>query len=292
MQDELHQAEKAGELEAENRRLQKELEEFHKEFQEIQNQEVTVRRLEERLREYEGQMEELVAEKVKERERELTEEHAREALGLEEREAEAQRQLGAARAELLAVRQAYDAAQASLFDLKLKHGAFRPLFPLDLALKFRMCEVDDEQAAKQSQVDLLVSEVERANASLLSLESEHNKLKEKLSAERHLSVAPPQPDLEIAVAQKDIEVTPLATGAEMLILLIRFFFLQVASLQEQVQQLQAQLHKAAQSHEAATASLEAVLQQQRAEIESLNKQLSSAPSASQMQVGVFPQGAF
>lgn len=114
--------EKVGELEAENRRLHKELEEFHKEFQEIQNQEVTVRRLEERLREYESKMDELVAEKVKSQERELSEEHAREILALEERESEAQRQLHVSRSELLAVRQAYDAAQASLFDLKLKHG--------------------------------------------------------------------------------------------------------------------------------------------------------------------------
>lgn len=81
-----------------------------------------MRRLEERLREYESQMEDLVADKVKTRERELTEEHSRDALALEERVAESQRQLASARAELLAVRQAYDAAQASLFDLKLKHG--------------------------------------------------------------------------------------------------------------------------------------------------------------------------
>ncbi len=40
----------------ENRRLQKELEEFHKEFQEIQNQEVTIRRLEEKIRDYETQV--------------------------------------------------------------------------------------------------------------------------------------------------------------------------------------------------------------------------------------------
>ncbi|ELR24051.1 protein casp, putative [Acanthamoeba castellanii str. Neff] len=220
--EELQQVGKVGELEAENRRLQKEVEEFHKEFQEIQNQEVTVRRLEERLREYEGQMEELVADK--------------------ERIAESQRQLASARAELLAVRQAYDAAQASLFDLKLRH--------------------DDEQAARQAQVELLFSEVERANASVLSLERERDKLKEQLSAERHLSVAPPEPDLEIAVAQKDIEV---------------------ATLQEQVQQLQASLSQGAQAREAATAALQAQVQEQKAEIDALHKQLHSAPSASQMQ---------
>lgn len=240
--EELQQVGKVGELEAENRRLQKEVEEFHKEFQEIQNQEVTVRRLEERLREYEGQMEELVADKVKARERELTEEHSRDALALEERIAESQRQLASARAELLAVRQAYDAAQASLFDLKLRH--------------------DDEQAARQAQVELLFSEVERANASVLSLERERDKLKEQLSAERHLSVAPPEPDLEIAVAQKDIEV---------------------ATLQEQVQQLQASLSQGAQAREAATAALQAQVQEQKAEIDALHKQLHSAPSASQMQ---------
>jgi homeobox protein cut-like len=206
--------------------LQKEVEEFHKEFQEIQNQEVTVRRLEERLREYESQMEELVTDKVKARERELTEEHNRDALALEEHVAESQRQLASARAELLAVRQAYDGAQAALFDLKLKHGrshtrmhdlcqdisGVRPWQRHPASTDARggggegWLNADDEQAARQAQVELLFSEVERANASLLSLERERDKLKEQLSAERHLSVAPPEPDLEIAVAQKDIEV--------------------------------------------------------------------------------------
>lgn len=65
---------------------------------------------------------------------------------------------------------------------------------------------DDEQAAKQAQVELLVSEVERVNSALLLVENERDKLKEQLSDKLHLSFAPPEPDLEIAVAQKDIEV--------------------------------------------------------------------------------------
>jgi homeobox protein cut-like len=111
-------------------------------------------------------------------------------------------------------------------------------------------------------VELLFSEVERANASLLSLERERDKLKEQLSAERHLSVAPPEPDLEIAVAQKDIEV---------------------ATLQEQVQQLQERLSQSTQARETSTAALQAQVQVQKAEIDALNKQLHSAPSAAQIQ---------
>jgi homeobox protein cut-like len=94
------------------------------------------------------------------------------------------------------------------------------------------------------------------------LERERDKLREQLSAERHLSVAPPEPDLEIAVAQKDIEV---------------------ATLQEQVQQLQASLSQSAQTHEAVVASLQAQAKQQKVEIDALQMQLRSAPSASQMQ---------
>lgn len=51
------QANKIGEQELEIKRLQKELATFHKEFQEIQNQEVTIRRLEEKIREYERRVE-------------------------------------------------------------------------------------------------------------------------------------------------------------------------------------------------------------------------------------------
>lgn len=64
--------------------------------------------------------------------------------------------------------------------------------------------------------------------------------------------------------------------------------LQVATLQEQVQQLQASLSQGAQAREAATAALQAQVQEQKAEIDALHKQLHSAPSASQMQVRATP----
>jgi predicted RNase H-like nuclease (RuvC/YqgF family) len=64
--------------------------------------------------------------------------------------------------------------------------------------------------------------------------------------------------------------------------------LQVATLQEQVQQLQASLSQGAQTREAATAALQAQVQEQKAEIDALRKQLHSAPSASQMQVRATP----
>lgn len=52
-QENSQQISKISEQELENKKLQKELAEFRKEFQEIQNQEVTIRRLEEKIREYE-----------------------------------------------------------------------------------------------------------------------------------------------------------------------------------------------------------------------------------------------
>ncbi len=44
------------ELEIENRKCKTELEEFRKEFQEIQNQEVTIRRLEDKIADYESKV--------------------------------------------------------------------------------------------------------------------------------------------------------------------------------------------------------------------------------------------
>jgi len=292
-QEELQHVGKVGELEEENRRLQKELEEFHKEFQEIQNQEVTVRRLEERLREYETEMDELVASKIAARERELMDEHAREALLFEEREAETQRQLTVARAELLAVRQAYDGVQASLFDLKLKHGISSLVFSWnDLTNTTTCCladlvmMADDNQEAKQAQVELLVSEVERAQSSIAALERERDRLKEQLAA---APCVPPQPDLEIMVAQKDMEVGPLFGKNHLVgLIIIQQSPHQVANLQEQVQQLQMSLGQSEQAHAAAMETLQAQVQKQNAEINSLQKQLQASPSASEVQVRPLP----
>lgn len=72
------------ELENESRRYKTELDEFRKEFQEIQNQEVTVLRLKEKLADYETQMEEMVKEGIKEANEKLQEENRKTIENLQE----------------------------------------------------------------------------------------------------------------------------------------------------------------------------------------------------------------
>jgi hypothetical protein len=54
--DDSHKSNVITELEIENKKYKTELEEFRKEFQEIQNQEVTIRRLEDKITDYESKV--------------------------------------------------------------------------------------------------------------------------------------------------------------------------------------------------------------------------------------------
>jgi uncharacterized membrane protein len=72
-------------LEIENQKLFRELEEFRGDFQEIQNQEVTIRRYEDKIQHYEQQMEDLVELKVKEAETKLDSEYRDKITSMKER---------------------------------------------------------------------------------------------------------------------------------------------------------------------------------------------------------------
>lgn len=190
--NEVGKSSRVAELEHENRKLQKELETFRKDFQDVKNQEVTIRRLEDKLRDYEAKMEDLVAAKVEANARSLREAHEKELEKAGEREAALQRKVAVQQEELARVAQALEAAQKHYFELKERY--------------------DEDQHTKQLELDLLASEVDRASQRALALERERDKLREQLRQAEQLVPAappPPQPDLELQLAQKEIELSRL-----------------------------------------------------------------------------------
>ncbi|KAL6063317.1 hypothetical protein QOT17_011633 [Balamuthia mandrillaris] len=237
-------AEKLAEQEQENKRLQRQLQEFRKEFQEVQNQEVTIRNLEEKLRNYETKTEELVASRLHNAISQVHEEHHAELESMREREAELTRQLELSRTEAAHIRRAYEDTQAQIFDLKTKH--------------------DSEQAAKQAQLDIVVNEVERANANVLALERERDRLKEQLLKGMPGGEAHPvgtSPDIELSIAQKDIEISQLTER------------LQVAEESHQ---------KTLHAHAEQVASLQTLLERKEEEVKALTTKLESNPTPSEI----------
>ena len=121
-QEESQKSSKVGELELENKKLRTELEEFRKEFQEVQNQEVTIRRLEDKINEYQSKMDQIIQERTVQTEQQLKDEFQKTLENLREREHDAKRQLSAAQAELSRVQHTLDISQSELMDFRSRYG--------------------------------------------------------------------------------------------------------------------------------------------------------------------------
>ncbi|XP_019163228.1 PREDICTED: protein CASP-like isoform X3 [Ipomoea nil] len=153
---------KLSELEFENRKMKVELEEFRMEATHLKNQQATIRRLEERCRQLEQQMEEKVKEIVEIKQRSLAEENQKTMEVLKEREQLMQDQLRHAQESVSTIQKLHELAQSQLFELH--------------------AQSEEERAAKQSEVNLLMDEVERAQGRLLSLEREKGVLRSQLQS--------------------------------------------------------------------------------------------------------------
>ncbi|XP_059643508.1 protein CASP [Cornus florida] len=153
---------KLSELESENRKMKVELEEFRTEATHLKNQQATIRRLEERTRQLEQQMEEKVKEVVEIKQRSLAEENQKTLEVLKEREQLLQDQLRTAKESVSNMQKLHELAQSKLFEFR--------------------AQSEEERAAKQSEVNLLMDEVERAQTRLVSLEREKGLLRSQLQS--------------------------------------------------------------------------------------------------------------
>ncbi|XWS60991.1 hypothetical protein CRYUN_Cryun07bG0087000 [Craigia yunnanensis] len=153
---------KISELESENRKMKVELEEFRTEAMHLKNQQATIRRLEERNRQLEQQMEEKVKEIVEIKQRSLAEENQKTLEVLKDREQSLQDQLRQAKESVSNMQKLHELAQSQLFELR--------------------AQSEEDTAAKQSEVILLMDEVERAQTRLFSLEREKGLLRSQLQS--------------------------------------------------------------------------------------------------------------
>lgn len=153
---------KVSELESENRKMKVELEEFRTEATHLKNQQATIRRLEERNRQLEQQMEEKVKEIVEMKQRSLAEENQKTLEVLKEREQSLQDQLRQAKESVSNMQKLHELAQSQLFEVH--------------------AQSEEDRAAKQTEVTLLMDEVERAQTRLLSLEREKGLLRSQLQS--------------------------------------------------------------------------------------------------------------
>ncbi|XP_016360980.1 protein CASP-like [Sinocyclocheilus anshuiensis] len=237
-------------IDTENQKLRETLEEYNKEFAEVKNQEVTIKTLKEKIREYEqsmrNQAENLALEKhqqihknYEEKERKFQESHESMVGKLQEAELKAQ-----------TLQTALERTQTELFDLKTKY--------------------DEESTAKADEIDMVMTDLERANQRAEAVEREVEALREQITSankssplQTRIDSTPYTDESAELVSRSSLESELSAKEHEML------------QLVEDVQRLQASLSTLRESSAAQISQLQQQLKSQTATLQQLEEKLQT-----------------
>nr|KAF6489189.1 cut like homeobox 1 [Molossus molossus] len=205
-------------IEAENQKLRETLEEYNKEFAEVKNQEVTIKALKEKIREYEQTLKNQAETIALEKEQKLQNDFAEKERKLQETQMSTTSKLEEAEHKVQTLQTALEKTRTELFDLKTKY--------------------DEEITAKADEIEMIMTDLERANQRAEVAQREAETLREQLSSANHslqlASQIQKAPDVEQAIevlTRSSLEVELAAKERE------------IAQLVEDVQRLQASLTK-------------------------------------------------
>nr|XP_033777490.1 protein CASP isoform X5 [Geotrypetes seraphini] len=205
-------------IETENQKLRETLEEYNKEFAEVKNQEVTIKALKEKIREYEQTLRNQAETIALEKEQKLQNDFAEKEQKLHEMQMSMASKLEEAEHKIQVLQTALEKTQTELFDLKTKY--------------------DEETTAKADEIEMIMTDLERANQRAEVAQREAETLKEQLSsANKSLQLATQiqkAPDVEQAIevlTRSSLEVELASKERE------------ITQLVEDVQRLQASLTK-------------------------------------------------
>ncbi|KYQ89065.1 CCAAT displacement protein [Tieghemostelium lacteum] len=162
--EEASKVDNSGKLEIENKKLQNELADFKKEFQEIQNQEVTIRRLEDKVKDQESKLELMINEKVGNRESEVRLEMQDKINLLQQDKQELARHNSSLQEECNKLSKLNYEAQSQLMEMRNKQ--------------------DNDGHSKQSEIDLLTNELELVSGKLSQLLVENQAIREESQREK------------------------------------------------------------------------------------------------------------
>ncbi|KAN0040908.1 hypothetical protein ACTFIV_003444 [Dictyostelium citrinum] len=190
--EECSKVDQTTKLEIENRKLQMQLTDFKKEFQEIQNQEVTIRRLEDKIKEMNSERSEFISmEKLNLKEQELKQEFQQQLQASKQREQQLQKQNDQLQDELTKISITNNQIQNQLLDIKTKY--------------------EDELQSKHSEIEMLSVEFDRVQSKLTTLQRENLSIREESMIEKN-SLTPMVKrvaDLELEMLQKETETSKL-----------------------------------------------------------------------------------
>ncbi|XP_068126364.1 protein CASP isoform X4 [Hyperolius riggenbachi] len=234
-------------IETENQKLRETLEEYNKEFADVKNQEVTIKALREKIREYEQNLKNQAENLALEKEQKLQNDFAEKERKLQETQMSTSSKLEETEHRVQVLQTALDKSQAALFDLKAKY--------------------DEETSAKADEIEMIMTDLERANQRAEVVQREAEALKEQLASlksQQNASQMQKPPDTDQAMegaAHSNMEVELTAKERE------------IAQLVEDVQRLQASLTKLRENSASQISQLEQQLNTKNNTLKQLEEKL-------------------
>ncbi|KAM9732898.1 cut-like homeobox 1b isoform 1-T1 [Menidia menidia] len=235
-------------IETENTKLRETLEDYNKEFAEVKNQEVTIKGLKEKIREYEQSLKNQAENLAQEKQLQLHNDYAEKERKLQESQDSMSSRLEEAEHKVQSLQTALETTQAELFDLKTKY--------------------DEETTAKADEIEMVMTDLERANQRVEASQREAEALREQLSL-KHQS----QPLSSPARADPDTEQAAEVASHSSLEVELRAKERETAQLVEDVQRLQASLTKLRETTSSQITELEQQLSSKSAVLKELEEKL-------------------
>ncbi|XP_075956166.1 cut-like homeobox 1b isoform X1 [Anarhichas minor] len=233
-------------IETENTKLRETLEDYNKEFAEVKNQEVTIKALKEKIREYEQSLKNQAENLAQEKQLQLHNDYAEKERKLQESQDSMSSRLEEAEHKAQSLQTALETTQAELFDLKTKY--------------------DEESTAKADEVEMVMTDLERANQRAEAAQRETESLRDQLSL-RNQSQQPGSP------ADADAEQQTEVPSHSSLEAELRAKERETAQLVEDVQRLQASLTKLRETTSSQITQLEQQLSSKTAILKELEEKL-------------------
>ncbi|XP_045928923.1 cut-like homeobox 1b isoform X4 [Micropterus dolomieu] len=235
-------------IETENTKLRETLEDYNKEFAEVKNQEVTIKALKDKIREYEQSLKNQAENLAQEKHLQLHNDYAEKERKLQENQDSMSSRLEEAEHKAQSLQTALETTQAELFDLKTKY--------------------DEESTAKADEIEMVMTDLERANQRAETAQREAESLKEQLSlSSQSLQLCSP------AKADPDTEQAAEVASHSSLEAELRAKERETAQLVEDVQRLQASLTKLRETTNSQITQLEQQLSSKTATLKELEEKL-------------------
>ncbi|XP_034723965.1 cut-like homeobox 1b isoform X5 [Etheostoma cragini] len=235
-------------IETENTKLRETLEDYNKEFAEVKNQEVTIKALKEKIREYEQSLKNQAENLAQEKQLQLHNDYAEKERKLQESQDSMSSRLEEAEHKAQSLQTALETTQAELFDLKTKY--------------------DEESTAKADEIEMVMTDLERANQRAEAAQRETESLREQLSlSNQSQQLGSP------AKADPDTEQPTEVASHSSLEAELRAKERETAQLVEDVQRLQASLTKLRETTSSQITQLEQQLSSKTAILKELEEKL-------------------